>query len=156
MSTTTSNPTGLDFMRMVRDGLVPQAQAAALIGYKLVEVEPGFAALELEPSPTHANMVGTMHGGILCTIADTVMGAAFATSLGPDETQTTLELKINFLKPVRGSKLRAHGNMVRRGRTTGFVECEIFDDLDNLVVKSSATFMILKGDMARGRMFGTK
>jgi uncharacterized protein (TIGR00369 family) len=95
--------------------------------------------------------MGTVHGGILCDLADAAMGVAFVTSLGEGESFTTLELKISFLRPVRTGVLRATGRIVSRGRTIGLVECDVIDDQGRLVARASCTCMALRGDMAAGR-----
>lgn len=92
-----------------------------------------------------------MHGGILCDIADAAMGVAYASTLDDGESFTTLELKINFLKPVWKSKLTATGRVVKKGRTVGMTECDVVDDKGTLVARSSSTCMTLRGEMAQGR-----
>jgi uncharacterized protein (TIGR00369 family) len=77
--------------------------------------------------------MGTLHGGILCNVADAAMGTAYRSTLAAGETFTTIELKINFLRPVWKAKLRAEERMVHAGRTLGLVECNIFDDSERLV-----------------------
>jgi len=124
---------------------------ARLIGFALTHFEPGRAVIEVEAGPQHANPMGTLHGGVLCDIADAAMGMAYAAALGEGETFTTLELKINFLKPFRTGKLTATGRVVKAGRTVGLVECDIVDDNDSLVARASSTCMTLRGDQAEGR-----
>ena len=77
--------------------------------------------------------MGTLRGGILCDIADAAMGMAYRSTLAEGETFTTIELKINCLRPVWKAKLRAEERMVHAGRTLGLVECNIFDDSERLV-----------------------
>ena len=72
--------------------------------------------------------MGTLHGGVLCDISDAAMGVAYASTLEEGESFTTLELKINFLKPVWRSRLRAEGSVVERGKTVGLVMCDVFDE----------------------------
>ncbi|MGH7313728.1 MAG: PaaI family thioesterase [Candidatus Rokuibacteriota bacterium] len=124
---------------------------AQLIGFTLTEVGPERSVIEFEAGPQHANPMGTLHGGVLCDIADAAMGMAYAATLGERESFTTLELKINFLKPVRTGKLRAIGRVVKGGRTVGLVECDIVDDKDALVARASSTCMTLRGEQAEGR-----
>jgi uncharacterized protein (TIGR00369 family) len=95
--------------------------------------------------------MGTLHGGILCDIADAAMGMAFASTLAPEESFTTVELKINFFRPVWTAQLRAEGMVVRRGRTVGYVECTICDEENRLVAKAASTCMVLRGQKAAGR-----
>jgi uncharacterized protein (TIGR00369 family) len=93
--------------------------------------------------------MGTLHGGILCDIADAAMGLAFASTLTPEESLTTVELKINFFRPVWQARLRAEGTVVRRGQTMGYVECTITDEENRLVAKAASTCMVLRGQKAR-------
>jgi len=95
--------------------------------------------------------MGTLHGGILCDIADAAMGIAYASNLAEGETFTTLELKINFLKPVWNAKLTAEGRVVKAGRTIGLTECDIVDQDGKLVACASSTCMTLRGADAQGR-----
>ena len=67
------------------------------------------------------------------------------------ESFTTIELKINFFRPVWEARLRAEGKVVRRGNIVGYIECEITDEAGHLVAKSSSTCMVLRGDRAKGR-----
>jgi uncharacterized protein (TIGR00369 family) len=124
---------------------------ARLISFTLTEMAPGRGVIEFDAGPQHANPMGTLHGGVLCDIADAAMGMAYASTLGEGETFTTLELKINFLKPVRTGKLRAIGRVVRAGRTVGLLECDIVDEQDALVARASSTCMTLRGEQAAGR-----
>jgi len=122
-----------------------------LIGFEIAEASEGRVVVVLQAGTRHFNPMGTVHGGILCDIADAAMGIAFATTLAPGESFTTVELKINFLRPVRQTLLRAAGRVVQRGRTIGYVECEITDETGKLVAKSNSTCLVLRGDQAAGR-----
>jgi uncharacterized protein (TIGR00369 family) len=135
---------------MIR-GEAPQPPVAGLVGFRVVEVEPGRAVFEMEAGPQHANPMGTMHGGILCDIADAAMGIAYASTLGEGESFTTLELKINFFKPIWNAKLRAEGRIVKKGRTVGMTECDVFDEKGSLVARASSTCLTLAGKAAEGR-----
>src|SRR5258707_6742575 len=124
---------------------------ARLIGFEANEIADGRAVVTLAAGPQHANPMGTLHGGILCDIADAAMGMAFASTLAPEESFTTIELKINFFRPVWEARLRAEGKVVRRGNTIGYAECEITDEAGRLVSKAASTCMALKGERAKGR-----
>jgi uncharacterized protein (TIGR00369 family) len=141
----------LDRIRMLQRGAVPAPAIADLIGFRLTDVEPGRAVVELDAGPRHANPMGTVHGGVLCDIADAAMGMAYATGLDDGETFTTLELKINFLKPVWTGTLVATGRVVKAGRTVGLVECDVVDDKARLVARATSTCMTLRGAEAAGR-----
>ena len=139
--------------RMIR-GELPPAPIAETIGMRCVEVRPDFAAFEMEASRRHANPMGTLHGGILCDVADAAMGMAFASALEEGESFTTLELKINFLRPVWNSTLRATARLVSGGRTVGMMECDVTDEQGRLVARASSTCMTLRGDKVSGREVG--
>jgi uncharacterized protein (TIGR00369 family) len=127
------------------------AAATGLIGFRLVAVSPGRAVFEMEVGPQHANPMGIVHGGILCDIADAAMGIAYASTLEEGETFTTLELKINFFKPLWKARLRAEGRLVKRGKTVGMAECDVVDEAGSLVARASSTCMTLSGPKAAGR-----
>jgi uncharacterized protein (TIGR00369 family) len=141
----------IDYLHAVVRGEAPQPPVAQLIGFTLTTVGHGHARIELESGPQHSNPRGTLHGGILCDIADAAMALAFATTIQDGESFTTLELKINFLKPVWNSKLTAEGRVVKRGRTIGLTECDVTDAGGSLVARASSTCMTLRGDDAAGR-----
>jgi uncharacterized protein (TIGR00369 family) len=124
---------------------------ADLIGFRVTDTAPGRAVVELDAGPQHANPMGTVHGGILCDIADAAMGVAYASTLGDGESFTTIELKINFLRPVFAGRLTATGQVVRGGRTIGLVECDVADADGRLVARASSTCMTLRDEKAEGR-----
>ena len=144
-------PKPIDMIRQMKRGEAPPSPVARLIGFTLDEVEPGRAVVTLEADARHANPMGTVHGGVLCDIADAAMGIAYAATLDEGETFTTLELKINFLKPVRTGRLVATGRIVKGGHTVGLVECDVVDDKERLVARASSTCMTLRGAQAVGR-----
>jgi uncharacterized protein (TIGR00369 family) len=144
-------PKMLEMIERVARGELPPPPVARLIGFRLTSIQPGQAVVELETNETHANPMGTLHGGVLCDIADAAMGLAYASTLDEGETFTTLELKINFLKPVWKARLRAVGRIVKQGHTVGMVECDITDDKESLVARASSTCMTLRGEQAKGR-----
>jgi uncharacterized protein (TIGR00369 family) len=132
-------------------GDAPPPPIAQMIGFDLVSVKAGEAVIEFQATEAHANPMGTLHGGVLCDIADAAMGIAYSASLNEGESFTTLELKINFLKPVWKARLRAVGRVVKQGRTVGLVECDIADEKGSLVAHATSTCMTLRGEQARGR-----
>src|SRR6202142_2046329 len=131
-------------------GRIPPPPIARLIGFKATAVAPGAATVTLEAGPQHANPMGTLHGGVLCDIADAAMGIAYAANLAEGESFTTLELKISFLKPVWKATLTAEGRVLKQGRTTGLVECRVTDEKGSLVAHATSTCMTLRGTAAQG------
>ena len=148
MTSTPDTPAAPDFRTRAKTNDVPIAR---LIGFEAKEIAGGKATVALRTGPQHANPMGTLHGGILCDIADAAMGMAFASTLAPEESFTTVELKINFFRPVWEDRLKAEGCVVRRGRNLGYVECEITDDQGKLVAKAASTCLVLRGEDATGR-----
>jgi len=141
----------LDLSEAVARGEVPPPPIARLIGFDLVSVKPGEARVELQATEAHANPMGTLHGGVLCDIADAAMGIAYSANLDEGESFTTLELKINFLKPIWKARLLAVGRVIKQGRTVGLVECDITDEKGSLVARATSTCMTLRGEQAQGR-----
>jgi uncharacterized protein (TIGR00369 family) len=138
--------------RAMLDGRVPPPPIARLIGFRPIATDPGRAIFELDTDlERHANPMGTVHGGILCDLADAAMGFAYASILEEGETFTTLELKINFLRPVWQTRLTATASLVQRGRTIGLVECDVTDAKGRVVARASSTCMTLRGEQAQGR-----
>ena len=124
---------------------------ADFLGIRFLSQAAGRAAAELQATDRHANPMGTLHGGILCDLADAAMGVAFASTLAPGESFTTLELKINFLRPFWKGLLTAEAEVVSRGRTIGLLNCKVMDEKKRLIASATSTCMVLAGDSAKNR-----
>jgi uncharacterized protein (TIGR00369 family) len=144
-------PTIADVVQQISRGELSPPPVARLIGFTFTAIQPGQAIVEFEATAQHANPMGTLHGGIMCDIADAAMGMAYASTLAEGETFTTLELKINFLRPFWAGKLVAEARMVKDGRTIGLVECNVTDAQQRLVARAASTCMTLRGEQADGR-----
>ena len=134
----------LENARRMIAGELPAAPFPSMIGMKLTAIEPGRARMEITVDARHANPMGTLHGGVSCTLADSAMGLAYASTLGEGESFTTLELKINFLRPVWSGTLVAEGIVVQRGRTVGLAECSVTDEAGRLIARASSTCLTLR------------
>ena len=124
---------------------------AKTLGFRLLSARDGEAVFEMDVDERFWNPMGTLHGGILCDLADAAMGFAYASMLTEKESFTTVELKINFLRPVVKGRLRATGKIVKKGRKIGLVDCDVTDERGKLVARASSTCMTLTGDDASGR-----
>ncbi len=124
---------------------------AELLGIEFVSGGGGECTMRLEAGEQHANPMGTIHGGILGDLADAAMGMAYFSQLEPGESFTTLELKINFLRPFWTGTLTAQGRVVQRGRLVGMTECDVVDAGGRLIARASSTCLTLRGDAATGR-----
>ena len=130
--------------------LVAKPPIAELIGFTIEAMADGRAVGTMETGPQHFNPMGTLHGGILCDLADAAMGMAFASTLAPDEGFTSINLSINFFRPVWRSRLHAEARVTNRGKNVGYVECEVTDQDGKRIAKADSTCFILRGE-ARGR-----
>jgi uncharacterized protein (TIGR00369 family) len=143
--------TPLERLQRAIQGEAPPAPIAKLLGMRVTAVEAGHVVMEMDAGSQHHNPMGTLHGGVMCDLADAAMGMCYASTLGAGETFTTLELKINFLKPVFQARLKAEGTMLRPGKTVGLVECKVTDKKGSLVAHATSTCMTLRGTAAKGR-----
>ena len=136
--------------RMARGEVAPPP-IAQLIGFQVTQLEKGRCRIEFVASAQHANPMGGLHGGVLCDVADAAMGMSYASTLGEAESFTTVELKINFLRPFRTGKLFAEGFVVNGGRNLGWTECEIRDGSGRLIAKAGSTCMTLRPEVSPAR-----
>jgi uncharacterized protein (TIGR00369 family) len=122
------------------------------LGLKLVEVGEGTACFEMEAkAELHSNPMGTIHGGVLCDIADAAIGTAHCTTIADWESFTSIDLQINFFRPVWNEWLKAIARPVHRGRTMSRYVCEITRADGKLVAQVMSTIMTLRGEAAQGR-----
>jgi uncharacterized protein (TIGR00369 family) len=128
-----------------------RAPIAALIGFSIEPLGNGQALGWLDAGPQHANPMGTLHGGVLCDVADAAMGVAFVTTLDSAESFTTMSLAINFFRPVWQTRLRFEARVVNRSRNTGYLECDITDHEGKRIAKATSTCVVLRGEQARPR-----
>jgi uncharacterized protein (TIGR00369 family) len=137
--------------QLIEKALASRPPIAELIGFTIEEVGDGRAVGILQSGPQHANPMGTLHGGVLCDVADAAMGMAFASTLAPDESFTTMALSINFFRPVWQARLRAEARVINRGKRVGYLECDVTDQDGKLVAKANSTCFVLRGGDGRER-----
>ena len=143
------NPTGIEGSSEAVHPLIDKARTskvpiAELIGFHVDEIGGGRAVALLRSGLQHANPMGTLHGGVLCDLADAAMGMAFVSTLAPDESFTTMALSINFFRPVWQTLLRAEARVVNRGKNVGYIECDVTDQDGKRVAKASSTCFVLR------------
>ena len=136
---------------LIEKVLTSKVPIAELIGFRVEEIGGRCAVVSLRTGPQHANPMGTLHGGVLCDLADAAMGMAFVTTLAPDESFTTMALSINFFRPVWQARLRAEARVINREKNVGYVECDVTDQDGKQVAKARSTCFVLRGDHARER-----
>jgi uncharacterized protein (TIGR00369 family) len=108
---------GLDFLRRIAEGNVAQPPIAATLGFRLSEVAPGLAVFTMTPELRHYNPIGTVHGGVASTLLDSCMSCAVQTHLAKGQGYTTLELKVNLVRPITAATgpIRAEGRSLHVG-----------------------------------------
>lgn len=125
---------------------------AKTFGFRLIAVEEGTATIEMQTrTETQANPMGTIHGGVLCDIADAAIGTAHATTLLEGESCTSVDLHINFIRPVWNEKIRATAKAVHRGKNLSRYICDVTREDGKLVAQVTSTVMTLRGASAKGR-----
>jgi uncharacterized protein (TIGR00369 family) len=111
------------------------------LGARIAEAEPGRVVLELVAGPQHRHGGGVVQGGVITQIADAAMGMSLATLQEDGIWNTTVELKINFLRPAVEGKLRAVGRVIEMRQTLLFSEADVFDEQGRLIARASSTCM---------------
>jgi uncharacterized protein (TIGR00369 family) len=115
---------------------------AKLIGMRAMSAQGGAASVELASEDRHKGPTGSLHGGVVCDVADFAMSAACKTALGPDESFTMLELKVNFLSRIGIGTLRGDAKVKKRSPTMVLLECSVYDDTASLVAFATGTCVI--------------
>jgi uncharacterized protein (TIGR00369 family) len=125
---------------------------AKTIGFELVDIGQASATLKMQTDPAiHGNPMGTVHGGVLCDLADAAMGTAHGTTLAENESFTSIDLRINFFRPLWKDEIRATARAVQLGKTLSFYSCDITRSDGKLVAVVNGSIMTLRGDGASGR-----
>lgn len=151
----------LDYLQHQIDGTLPvdavthmryPTAISQLLGFRIVTIGEATATVELDADAArHGNQQGTVHGGLLCELADAAIGTAHSTLMQEGESFTSIELTATFLRPVWQSRLRAHATAGHRGRTITHYRCEIERDDGKVVASIGSVIMTLSGERARGR-----
>jgi uncharacterized protein (TIGR00369 family) len=131
---------GADFLRAIKDGVI-----AALFGLQIREVEVGRVVFECEPDESAYNPIGVVHGGLVCTLADTVAGCAVHTTLDAGVAYTSIDLNVSYLRPVTKDSgvLRATGRVTKPGRRVAFSTAEIADQSGKIVATATSSLLVM-------------
>ncbi len=120
--------------------------ATSLLGLSLESLEKGHVVFSMRVKPKHKQLHGVVHGGVLATLADTVAAIAAYTTVPKGTDIATVEMKINFLEPVPGGRIKAVGRVLRTGRNFVVTECEIYLEDGSLAAKALLTFGAARGN----------
>jgi uncharacterized protein (TIGR00369 family) len=136
---------GIEFLRAIRDGKLPHPPICRLLGYQLVEVEPGHAVFEIRAAEQHYNPIGVVHGGIAMTLLDSAMACAVQTQMPAGGGYTTLETKTNLVRAVTSDTgtLRAIGKVLHAGKRIATAEGRLEDAAGKLYAHATTTCIAL-------------
>jgi len=136
---------GIDFLRAMRDGRLPMPPIARVLGFNLVEVEPGHAVFECTPGEQHYNPIGVVHGGLAMTLLDSAMGCSIHTRMPAGGGYTTLEAKTNLVRAITSEtgRLRAIGKLVHLGNRVATAEGRLEDATGKLYAHATTTCIVL-------------
>jgi uncharacterized protein (TIGR00369 family) len=137
--------TGLEIMQALAAGEVPPPPIAMLMGMYPIEVERGRVLFEVRPDESAYNPIGLVHGGLVCTLADSVAGCAVHTTLDAGVGYTSIDITVNYLRPVTldSGLLRATGVVTKPGRRVALASVEIHDGAGKLVATGSSNCLII-------------
>jgi len=133
-------------------GVLLPPPIATTIPFRITSIENGVGVMEMDAdAATMANPMGTVHGGVLCTIADAAIGMTHWSTLQEGESFTSVDLRINFFRPVWKNHLVATARLISGGRSVSYYECDITREDGKLVAHVTSTVMTLRGEKASGR-----
>jgi uncharacterized protein (TIGR00369 family) len=137
---------GLEFVQGLVDGTLPLNTIAETLSYDITEAETGRVVITAAPNGTHLNPAGTVHGGLAATMLDSCMGLAVQSTLEKGVSQTTLEFKISFVRPITPDigLITAEGIVLNRGRRVGTAEGRVTDSKGRLLAHGTTTCLIFE------------
>ncbi|MBB3083065.1 PaaI family thioesterase [Geodermatophilus sabuli] len=135
---------GLETLEALRDGVLPPPPMARLFAMDVVAVSEGRVEFRCEVDESAYNPIGAVHGGLVCTLLDTVAGCAVHSTLPRGTGYTSIELKVNYLRPVQAGSgpLTAIGTVVKPGRRVAFAEGEVRDAGGATVATASSSLLV--------------
>src|SRR5687767_13225291 len=137
---------GLEFLHKIASGELPPPPLAMLMNFELVEVSEGNATFAVVPAEYHYNPIGVVHGGLAATLLDSAMGCAVHSTLPAGAGYTTLEIKVNFVRPITSDtgRVRAEAKLIHLGGRTATAEGRVIDEAGKLYAHATTTCMILR------------
>ena len=135
---------GRDYLTALLEGRIPAPPIANLLGFRLAEIGEGFAVFECRPGEQHYNPIGVVHGGLACTLLDSAMGCCIHTLLPAGSGYTTLEVKVNLVRPITKDTglLRCEGRIVHAGKRMATAEGRLTDAAGKLYAHGTTTCMV--------------
>jgi uncharacterized protein (TIGR00369 family) len=138
--------TGLEFLRKVASGELPRPPISALMNFGLAELAEGRAVFTVEPAEYHYNPIGVVHGGLAATLLDSAMGCAVHSTLPAGAGYTTLEVKVNFVRPLTAEtgEVRCEAEVIHVGGRTATAEGKVLDAAGKLYAHATTTCIIFR------------
>jgi uncharacterized protein (TIGR00369 family) len=135
---------GIDYLRAIRDRELPPAPIAGLLQFEVAEVEEGRVSFTCVPDESAYNPIGVVHGGLVCTLLDSVCGCAVHSTLPLGRGYTSVEIKVSYLKAVRvdSGRLTATGTLVKGGSRVAFSEAVVTDQSGAVVATATSTCLV--------------
>lgn len=135
---------GAELFSAMLSGSLPPAPIADTLGFSLAEVGEGTAVFTIDCSEFHYNPLGTVHGGVIATLLDSAMSCAVHTLLPAGSGYTTVEMKVNFVRPILADTgpLRCVGTVVHGGRRIATAEGKLVDGNGKLYAHGTTTCLI--------------
>jgi len=135
---------GIDYLQSMIDGVLPPPPISGLVRMTLVVAEPGRVEFTCEPDESAYNPIGAVHGGLVCTLLDSVAGCALHSTLPPGRGYTSVEIKVSYLKAVRSTsgRLTAVGTLVKGGSRVAFTEGVVTDASGAVVATATSTLLV--------------
>lgn len=141
--------TGLDVLRAASEGSVETPPAAALLGWKALDLESGRVRVQYTARQDFRNPHGAIQGGFLAAMLDDAMGPAVFTTLPADQFAPTIEMKVNFVRPARPGPIVAEGRLVHKTSSIAFLEGRLMTADGDLIATATATARIMDPAKAR-------
>ena len=137
---------GMDFLRAIISGDLPPPPIAVLLGFALVEVEPGRAVFQCQPAEYHYNPIGVVHGGLASILFDSAMGCSIQSTLSAGAGYTTIELHVNLLRPLTKDTglVRCEAQALHVGRQIATSQSRLTDGNGRLYGHATTTCMIFQ------------
>ncbi len=144
---------GIDYLRAIDAGELPPPPISVLMGFILRTVEPGRVVFDVEPAEYHYNPIGVVHGGLAATLLDSAIGCAVQSLSPVGVAYTTVELKVNYVRPLRSGMgvVSGEGKVLHFGRQIALAEARLTGPDGKLYAHATSTCLIMRADTSESR-----
>lgn len=139
---------GREYLQAIADGILPPPPIASLLDFRITEVGDDEVSFAVVPDESAYNPIGLVHGGLVCTLLDSVVGCAVHATLPAGTGYTSIELKVSYVRPIhaRIGEIHAHGWVTKPGRRVAFAEGDVRDGDGKLLASASSSLLIMPGE----------